>query len=264
MTDLKDPARDAARQALIAQRLRRRQAAAPAARISPRPPGAEVPLSYAQERVWFMDQLAPGEAAYHIAVPLRVRGPLDLAALRGALDGLTRRHESLRTRFPADADGRPTVVVEDTVEVPLTIVDAADATAAQELVDAAAAEPFDLAGGPLLRALLIRLGPEDHVLFLGQHHIVGDGWSVDVLLRDLVTLYRGGEPPALPVQYGDFAVWRRGSWPGRRPSGTWRGGSSGSPASPRWSCRWTGPARPPRPTGATSSSSPWTRRPPTA
>ncbi|MGK5739887.1 non-ribosomal peptide synthetase/MFS transporter [Micromonospora sp. URMC 103] len=207
MTDLKDPARDAARTALIAQRLRRRQATAAAARIAPRPPDAEVPLSYAQERVWFMDQLAPGEAAYHIAVPLRVRGPLDVPTLRAALDGLTRRHESLRTRFPADADGRPTVVVEETVGVPLTIVDAVDRAAAQELVEAAAAEPFDLARGPLLRALLIRLAPDEHVLFLGKHHIVGDGWSVDVLLRDLVTLYRGGEPPALPVQYGDFAVW---------------------------------------------------------
>ncbi|MFI6265925.1 amino acid adenylation domain-containing protein [Micromonospora sp. NPDC051006] len=207
MTDLKDPARDAARQALIAQRLRRRQPAAATARITPRPPDAELPLSYAQERVWFMDQLAPGEAAYHIAVPLRVHGPLDVPALRAALAGLTRRHESLRTRFPADADGRPSVVVEKTVEVPLTIVDAPDPVAAQELVDAAAAEPFDLAHGPLLRALLIRLAPEEHVLFLGKHHIVGDGWSVDVLLRDLITLYRGGEPPALPVQYGDFAVW---------------------------------------------------------
>ncbi|MGW4498806.1 amino acid adenylation domain-containing protein [Micromonospora sp. NPDC004336] len=207
MTDLKDPAREAARQALIAQRLRKRQAAAPTARIAPRPPDAEVPLSYAQERVWFMDQLAPGEAAYHIAVPLRVRGPLDVAALRAALAGLTRRHESLRTRFPADADGRPTVVVADSVEVPLTIVDAPDEAAAQALVDAAAVEPFDLARGPLLRALLIRLSAEDHVLFLGKHHIVGDGWSVDVLLRDLITLYHGGDLPALPVQYGDFAHW---------------------------------------------------------
>ncbi|MFI1196255.1 amino acid adenylation domain-containing protein [Micromonospora sp. NPDC020750] len=206
MTDLKDPAREAARQALIAKRLRRRQAT-PAARITPRPENAEVPLSYAQERVWFMDQLAPGEAAYHIAVPLRVRGPLDLAALRGALAGLTARHESLRTRFPADADGRPTVVVEDTVEVPLTVTGAADEAAAQALVDAASTEPFDLAAGPLLRALLIRLNDDDHVLFLGKHHIVGDGWSVDVLLRDLITLYHGGEPPALPVQYGDFAAW---------------------------------------------------------
>ncbi|MFG3700904.1 amino acid adenylation domain-containing protein [Micromonospora sp. NPDC047620] len=207
MTDLKDPARDAARQALIAQRLRKRQAATPTARITPRPPDAEVPLSYAQERVWFMDQLAPGEAAYHIAVPLRVRGPLDVAALRRALADLSRRHESLRTRFPADADGRPTVVVADSVEVPLTIVDAPDEAAAQALVDAAAAEPFDLAEGPLLRALLIRLADEDHVLFLGKHHIIGDGWSVDVLLRDLITLYRGAELPALPIQYGDFAHW---------------------------------------------------------
>ncbi|MEU8312747.1 amino acid adenylation domain-containing protein [Micromonospora sp. NPDC048887] len=206
MTDLKDPAREAARQALIARRLRARQTA-PAARITPRPSGAEVPLSYAQERVWFMDQLAPGEAAYHIAVPLRVRGPLDVDALRAALTGLAERHESQRTRFPADADGRPTVVVADTADVPLTVVDAPDEAAAQALVDAAAAEPFDLANGPLLRALLIRLAADDHVLFLAQHHIVGDGWSVDVLLRDLITLYRGGEPPALPIQYGDFAVW---------------------------------------------------------
>ncbi|MBQ1041225.1 MULTISPECIES: non-ribosomal peptide synthetase/MFS transporter [unclassified Micromonospora] len=206
MTDLKDPAREAARQALIARRLRARQTA-PAARITPRPAGAEVPLSYAQERVWFMDQLAPGEAAYHIAVPLRVRGPLDVDALRAALTGLAERHESQRTRFPADADGRPTVVIADTADVPLTVVDAPDEAAAQALVDAAAAEPFDLAGGPLLRALLIRLTAEEHVLFLAQHHIVGDGWSVDVLLRDLITLYRGGEPPALPIQYGDFAVW---------------------------------------------------------
>ena len=93
MTDLKDPAREAARQALIARRLRARQTA-PAARITPRPSGAEVPLSYAQERVWFMDQLAPGEAAYHIAVPLRVRGPLDVDALRAALTALADRHES--------------------------------------------------------------------------------------------------------------------------------------------------------------------------
>ncbi|MFC0101068.1 amino acid adenylation domain-containing protein [Micromonospora marina] len=206
MTDLKDPAREAARQALIAKRLRARQAA-PAARITPRPSGAQVPLSYAQERVWFMDQLAPGEAAYHIAVPLRVRGPLDVDALRAALTALADRHESQRTRFPADADGRPTVVVADTADVPLTVVEAPDEAAAQALVDAAAAEPFDLANGPLLRALLVRLAADDHVLFLAQHHIVGDGWSVDVVLRDLITLYRGGEPPALPIQYGDFAVW---------------------------------------------------------
>ncbi|WP_410812627.1 amino acid adenylation domain-containing protein [Micromonospora sp. 067-2] len=230
MTDVKDSARDAARQALIAQRLRRRSGGTPAARITPRSPDVEVPLSYAQERVWFMDQLAPGEAAYHIAVPLRVRGPLDVAALRRALADLTRRHESLRTRFPADSDGRPTVVLDDAVEVPLTVVDAADEAAAQVLVDRAAEEPFDLAAGPLLRALLIRLAPTEHVLFLAQHHIVGDGWSVDVLLRDLITRYRDGQLPDLPVQYGDFAVFQAQELAGpgaRRHLDWWKGRLAG-------------------------------------
>ncbi len=199
--------RRAARAALLARKLRA-SADTPARHgIRPRPEAAPVPLSYAQERVWFMDQLAPGEAAYHIAVPLRIRGALDVATLRAALAGLVERHESLRTRFPADADGRPVVVVADHLEVPLRIVSAPDEAAAQRLVDEAAVEPFDLAAGPLLRALLVELAPADHVLLLSQHHIVGDGWSVDVLLRDLITLYRGGSLPALPVQYGDFAVW---------------------------------------------------------
>jgi amino acid adenylation domain-containing protein len=207
MTALPEAAdRSAARAALLAKRLRKRDADT-RARVQPRPDGATVPLSYAQERVWFMDQLAPGEAAYHIAVPLRITGPLDVTALRAALAGLVARHESLRTRFPADADGRPTVVIEDHVEVPLRIESAADEAAAQRLVDEAAVEPFDLAQGPLLRALLVELTDDDHVLFLSKHHIVGDGWSVDVMLRDVITLYRGGSLPTMPVQYGDFAVW---------------------------------------------------------
>jgi amino acid adenylation domain-containing protein len=202
--------RDAARAALLAKRLRGRTGAAPAQhRVPVRPEGTPVPLSFAQERVWFMDQIAPGEAAYHIAAPLWIRGPLDVVALRAALAGLVERHESLRTRFPADGDGRPTVVVADQVEVPLRVERAPDEETARRLVDEAAAEPFDLATGPLLRALLVEVGEarDEHVLLLSQHHIVGDGWSVDVLLRDVITLYRGGSPPAMPVQYGDFAVW---------------------------------------------------------
>jgi amino acid adenylation domain-containing protein len=198
--------RSAAAAALLAKRLRKR-ATAPRAVIPPRPEGTAPPLSFAQERVWFMDQIAPGEAAYHIAVPLRVRGPLDEAVLRAALATLTERHEALRTRFPADADGRPLAVVEDRVDVPLHHASATDAIAAQTLVDAVVLEPFDLANGPLLRALLIRLSEEDHILLLTQHHIVGDGWSVDVLLRDLIAAYHGRPMPELPVQYGDFAHW---------------------------------------------------------
>ncbi|MDQ3788828.1 MAG: amino acid adenylation domain-containing protein, partial [Actinomycetota bacterium] len=211
MTALPEAAdRSAARAALLAKRLRKRDTDT-TRRIQPREDGTTVPLSYAQERVWFMDQIAPGEAAYHIAVPLRISGPLDVTALRAALAGLVARHESLRTRFPADADGRPTVVLEDHVEVPLRIETADSEADAQRLVAATAVEPFDLANGPLLRALLVRIadsdGPGDHVLLLSKHHIVGDGWSVDVMLRDVITLYRGGTLPTMPIQYGDFAVW---------------------------------------------------------
>src|SRR5262249_21718395 len=158
-------ARGEARQALLAQRLRggpRRSAAG----IPTRPPGVAPLLSYAQERVWFMDQVAPGEPAYHIAVPLRIRGPLDLATLRNAVAGLTRRHESVRTRFPADEEGRPMVVIEDRVEVPLRTTEAPDEAAAWALVEQAATEPFDLAHGPLLRAVLVRLSVDDHLLLL--------------------------------------------------------------------------------------------------
>jgi amino acid adenylation domain-containing protein len=191
------------------------------------------PLSYAQERVWFMNQLAPGEAAYHIAVPLRIRGPLDFDRLRAALAELSRRHEALRTRFPADEDGRPRVVIEDVVEVPLRLVDAPTEVAAQALIDRAATEPFDLADGPLLRSLLVRLADDDHLLLLCQHHIVGDGWSVDVLLRDLITFYRSGSLPALPVQYGDFARWEAQLLTGpdaRRHLDYWRQRLAGVPS----------------------------------
>ncbi|MEH0982521.1 non-ribosomal peptide synthetase/MFS transporter [Micromonospora sp. CPCC 205556] len=225
--------RNAGREALIARRLRRR-GAAPAVAIPRRPDGADPPLSFAQERVWFMEQIAPGEAAYLMAVPLRVRGPLDTDRLRAALDGLIRRHESLRTRFPSDADGRPLALVGDAVEVPLRIVEAADESAAQALVDRFAVEPFDLATGPLLRALLVRVAVDDHVLLLTQHHITSDGWSVDVLLRDLITLYHGSARlPELPVQYGDFAYWQARTVAGpqvRRHLDYWTGRLAGVPA----------------------------------
>ncbi|WP_020524170.1 non-ribosomal peptide synthetase/MFS transporter [Catelliglobosispora koreensis] len=197
--------REAARKALIAQRLRRRAPETVLPTIAPRPEGAVTPLSWAQERVWFMDQVAPGELAYHIAVPVRVAGPVDTTALRAALDQLALRHESLRTRFPADADGQPTAVVETTVSPPLRFATAPDRQAAQQLVETTVAEPFDLANGPLLRALLITIAGDDHVLLLTMHHIISDGWSVDVMLRDLITCYRGGDLPELPIQYGDFA-----------------------------------------------------------
>ncbi|QKV80970.1 non-ribosomal peptide synthetase [Amycolatopsis sp. Hca4] len=209
MTTIDETGRAAARRALLEQRLRRR--AEPAATITRRPDGDPVPLSYQQERVWFMEQFAPGTTAYAIPVPIRLTGRLDTAVLQAALDALPARHEALRMRFPAGEDGQPSVHLEPVVTVPLSMVDAGSEDAARAAVDAAAAEPFDLAGGPLLRATLARVTDEEHLLAVCTHHIVGDGWSVDLLLRDLAAHYHGTAAalPALPIGYGDFAHWQR-------------------------------------------------------
>ena len=166
---------------------------------------------------WFMEQYAPGTAAYAIPIAVRLRGPFDVSALQRAIGGLISRHEALRMTFPATVDGRPEARVAEAAEVPLVVV-APPAGGTRQVYDvlrAAAAEPFDLATGPLLRALLTSLADDDHVLVLAGHHIVGDGWSSDVLVRELVELYRAavtGRPAELaelPIQYGDFARWQR-------------------------------------------------------
>ncbi|MFG1647435.1 amino acid adenylation domain-containing protein [Amycolatopsis sp. NPDC049252] len=209
MTTIDETSSAAARRALLERRLRRR--AEPAATITPRPDGDPVPLSYQQERVWFMEQFAPGTTSYHIPVPIRLTGRLDLQQLQAALDALPVRHEALRMRFPAGEDGQPSVRLDPVATVPLSLVDAADEDAARAAVDAAAVEPFDLVDGPLLRATLVRIGDDEHLLAVCTHHIVGDGWSVDLLLRDLAAHYHGTAAglPALSIGYGDFAHWQR-------------------------------------------------------
>ncbi|WP_433414231.1 amino acid adenylation domain-containing protein [Microtetraspora malaysiensis] len=225
----------AARRALLEQRLRRRATTT----VQPRPEGAAPPLSYQQERVWFMEQFAPGTSQYNIPVPMRLTGQVDVELLEQALQTLPVRHEAVRMRFPADADGRPTVRVEESVTVPLRVVTADDEAAAQALIDAAAAEPFDLVEGPLLHALLVRLADDDHRLLVSTHHIVSDGWSVDLLLRDLAAAYHAGRSgagaalPALPVSYGDFAQWQRQTQTGPeldRQLDFWSGRLAGVPA----------------------------------
>ncbi|WP_063795849.1 non-ribosomal peptide synthetase/MFS transporter [Streptacidiphilus griseoplanus] len=177
------------------------------------------PLSSGQERLWFMEQFAPGGAGYVLAPTRRLRGPLDHGALDAALTDLVARHESLRMSFTGTEEGTARVVVADPGPVTARLMEAADddpAASAAALVRDAVAEPFDLACGPLLRPLLVRLGPEDHVLALVLHHIVCDGWSVDLLQRELDALYTQhahGVParlPALEVQFGDYAYWQRG------------------------------------------------------
>ncbi|MFI7638049.1 amino acid adenylation domain-containing protein [Nonomuraea sp. NPDC049400] len=202
MTELSE-----AQRALLTQRLRRRDRPRPS--IPALPAGQPPPLSYAQERLWFMEQYAPGNAAYTIPLVRRVRGPLQADALEAALRGVCERHQPLRTRFPEGADGQPDVLVSEEAEVPLTVEEAGSAEAARELVGPFLAEPFDLVSGPVIRALLVRLAPDDHVLALAVHHIAADGWSANILLREILSFCAGGTAPDLPVTYGDFAAWQR-------------------------------------------------------
>ncbi|WP_442906129.1 amino acid adenylation domain-containing protein [Kitasatospora sp. NBC_00458] len=198
---------------MLSRRLRARTA--PRRAIGRRAADAPVPLSFAQERLWFMEQFAPGTAAYNIPVVRRLRGPLEADALRRALDASVARHETLRSRYPATEDGRPVLAVDPPGPAALTVADADDEAHAERLVDEASAVPFDLERGPLLRALLIRLAADDHVLLLVVHHSVSDGWSSEVLLGEILrgyAAYAAGRPDPLPelaVQYGDFAIWQR-------------------------------------------------------
>ncbi|HEX7242663.1 MAG TPA: amino acid adenylation domain-containing protein [Longimicrobiaceae bacterium] len=181
--------------------------------------GSPLPVSFAQQRLWLVDRIEPGSAAYNMPYALRLRGALDAVALRASLDVLVRRHEALRTTF-AEADGSPVQVIHAPGPVALPVIDLrgepdAEPEAAR-LAQEEALRPFDLTRGPLLRSTLLRLGAEDHVLLFTLHHIVSDAWSRGVLVREVTELYaallRGEEPalPELPVQYGDYALWQRG------------------------------------------------------
>ncbi|WP_432079878.1 amino acid adenylation domain-containing protein, partial [Streptomyces sp. YPW6] len=179
-----------------------------------------IPLSFGQQRLWFIDQLAPGQSAYNSAFAVRLAGPLDTSALRAALDGVVARHEALRTTFTA-VDGTPEQVINPVGAVALTEHDLEAVaghdqdTCLRALVRDEVNRPFDLAAGPLFRALVVRVGVDDHVLVLSMHHAVSDGWSLGVLSDELSALYSAGvsgKPvslPELPVQYADFAVWQR-------------------------------------------------------
>ncbi|HEU4452404.1 MAG TPA: condensation domain-containing protein, partial [Longimicrobium sp.] len=179
-----------------------------------------LPLSFAQERLWFLDRLEPGSTTYNLPAAWRLGGALDERALERALGEVVRRHEALRTVF-AEADGSPVQVISPfagfTLPVEnLSALGEADREAAVgRRAGEEAARPFDLAVGPLFRAALLRLGAEEHVLLLSMHHVVSDGWSMGVIFRELSALYaayrEGGESPLaeLAVQYADYAVWQR-------------------------------------------------------
>ncbi|MCA1682148.1 MAG: condensation domain-containing protein, partial [Actinobacteria bacterium] len=196
-----------------------------------------LPLSFAQQRLWFLNDFEPDSSEYISPLALRLWGELDGAALARALSALVARHESLRTTFES-VDGRGVQVVHPPSEVELPVLDLSGLAQADreaelgEVVAREAVRPFDLARGPLLRAGLVRLGAQEHVLTLMLHHIVTDGWSNGVLMGDLGELYRAevtGTAPrlaVLAVQYADFAVWQRERLSGAVAEdqlGYWRG-----------------------------------------
>ncbi|NTX63938.1 non-ribosomal peptide synthase/polyketide synthase [Myxococcus sp. CA051A] len=186
----------------------------PALRPSPRK--SALPLSFAQQRLWFLDRLEPGSVAYNVPTALRLDGPLDVGALERAFAEVVRRHESLRTSFP-DEGGVPVQVIQPPTAFQLQRVELPeDEATVLRWVGEEVARPFDLKRGPLLRVTLVRLSAESHVLVVVLHHIVSDGWSTAVLVREVVALYEAyaaGKPSPLgelPVQYADYAAWQRG------------------------------------------------------
>lgn len=201
-------------------------------------------LSFAQQRLWFIQHLEPRMPVLNIAGAVRVRGPLDSAALESALRQLVQRHEILRTVF-AIVDAQPVQIVGSDIAIPLELVirEGLDETArvreARELAARDAERPFDLERGPLFRATLMRLDARDHVFVVAAHHIVADGWSVGVIVREVAALYAAtltGVPSPLPelmIQYGDFAEWQHRRPPHDDLSGQieyWRRQLDGAPA----------------------------------
>ncbi|MDJ0838869.1 MAG: amino acid adenylation domain-containing protein [Acidobacteriota bacterium] len=201
----------------------------------------ELPLSFAQQRLWFLDQLEGPNPTYNIPTGLRFKGNLNVDLLRRCGDEIAKRHEAVRTRFPS-MDGRPSQVIEPPGPADFRLLDrpdlAEDMEALREMVSAEFAFLFNLAEGPLLRQTLIRLGPHDHVFVVVMHHIISDGWSQGVLVNELVNLYRAfydGRPSPLPelqIQYVDYAGWQRQHLSGEnleRQMEFWRKQLSGSP-----------------------------------
>ena len=189
-------------------------------KIPRRQQGGPAPLSFSQQRLWFFDQFEPSSFVYNLITAIALRGKLNISALQEAFRELARRHEALRTTFDFH-DGQPVQIVGSQNSISLRQVElthlpeAEQQSRLQSVLHEQASQPFDLKKGPLFRLTLVRLAAEDHVLVMAMHHIVSDGWSMNILVQETVALYEafssGDAPalPALPLQYADFAVWQR-------------------------------------------------------
>ncbi|MET0398003.1 MAG: amino acid adenylation domain-containing protein [Longimicrobiaceae bacterium] len=234
------------KRALLEKRMRGEAAGRPAASAMERRAGdGPAPLSFAQEHLWFMEQMEPGHPRYHLPGAIRLLGPVDPAAMERALTEAVRRHESLRTVFPL-FDGTPMQVVLPELRVPVPVVDVPEVpgedreTTVERMVREEGARPFDLEHGPLIRGVLFRLAEREHVFLQVVHHIASDGWSQGLFSREFSALYEhyalGLPAPDLPepaVRYRDFAVWQReylaGSGAFRRDLDFWRDRLAGAP-----------------------------------
>ncbi len=209
------------KRALLALKLRDKAKRAGEKQTIPRRETSDpVALSFAQQRLWFLDQLNPGSASYNMPVAVRLRGRLDVAAMEQTLSELVRRHESLRTTFQS-SDGQPVQVIAKPEPFKLPVIDlcglAEDEREAEalRLADEEARRPFDLSAGPLLRVTLLRLSDAEHVALYTMHHIISDSWSVNVMLKEMAALYGAfveGRPSPfeeLPIQYADYTLWQR-------------------------------------------------------
>lgn len=189
-------------------------------RIAPVSRDGELPLSFAQQRLWFLDQLVPDSPLYSMPLAVRLSGRLDISVLERTLSEITRRHEVLRTTFPA-VDGEPVQIISPPRPLSIPVVDLTgmgEGTRESEVRHRSHSEaqfPFDLANGPLWRAALLRIAADEHVLLFTMHHIVSDGWSMGVLSREVMSIYEAyaahkpSPLPELTIQYADFAHWQR-------------------------------------------------------
>src|SRR4051812_10627525 len=221
VTTVQKPELSAAKRGLLEKRLRAAfHSPASGPMIPKRAEPGPAPLSFAQQRLWFIQQLEPNSPAYNVPTALRLKGALQPAALKQSLEEVVRRHEILRTAFPA-VDGRPQQVPQPAGSMPVPIVSLEDAsprdreTTLQRLILSEGKRPFDLARGPVVRSTLYRLSAEEHVLLLVMHHIVSDGWSMAIFFKELERFYSGitqGRPVRLddlPIQYADYAFWQQ-------------------------------------------------------
>jgi amino acid adenylation domain-containing protein len=210
-----------AKRALLELKLKQHRIGRPQDNTIPRRATQDAPpLSFAQQRLWFLDQFEPNSATYNIPWAVRLQGSLDTAALHHAVNALVARHETLRTTFSVDDDD-PKQVIAEKLTLPLPVIDLQSwpeshrEAEAERLATVEAQRPFDLARGPLVRVQLLQLGAADSLLLFTMHHIISDGWSMGVCFRELGVLYAafstGTAPtlPPLPLQYADFAVWQR-------------------------------------------------------